>query len=160
TSRTWLCHLGFVYKPHQQGVYYNGHEYSNIVQYHIAFLEKIKDLKTLMLQFVSNNMEIAPLKIHDCLTITPAEINELNLPLTFSQEAHIIIKSEKIIIAISNKAISIFEATYPICIGVFVFNNITNYSAFANDTLCAKNMNLYSGRNSQDYIIASLLMSK
>ncbi|KAF0493368.1 dde family endonuclease [Gigaspora margarita] len=47
-------------------------------------------------------------------TITLTEINELNLPPTFLQ-----------------KAIPIFEATHPNCIGVFAFDNSTNHSAFA-----------------------------
>ncbi|CAG8853365.1 20000_t:CDS:2, partial [Gigaspora margarita] len=34
------------------------HEHSNIVQYYTIFLEKIKDLETLMAQFVGNNIEI------------------------------------------------------------------------------------------------------
>ncbi|CAG8837497.1 30298_t:CDS:2, partial [Racocetra persica] len=58
TARTWLYCLGLVYQQHQQGIYYDGHERPDIVQYHAIFLEKMKDLETLMLQFVGENMEI------------------------------------------------------------------------------------------------------
>ncbi|CAG8469979.1 6700_t:CDS:2 [Scutellospora calospora] len=172
--------------PHyQQSIYYDRYEHSDIVQYRIIFLEKMKDLETLMSQFVGENMEIIinpeiseEKKMHilvtydecifyannghlsvwaslgmpllckkekgkaliisefltetrDHFTIISAEINELNLLLTFPQEA------------LANKAIPIFEATHPNCIGVFAFDNSTNYSTFTSDTLCTKNMNLY-----------------
>ncbi|CAG8744627.1 13827_t:CDS:2 [Cetraspora pellucida] len=88
-----------------------------------------------------------------CLTITPAEINELNLSSTFPQEARVIVKPGKnddgwwnasdMLMQVSNKAILIFEATHPNCIGIFAFDSSTNHSALASDALCAKNMNLF-----------------
>lgn len=209
TARTWLRRLGLVYQRHQQGIYYDGHERPDVVQYRAIFLEKMKDLETLMPQFVGENMEIiinpeiseekqmhilvthdectfyandgrpsvwAPLgmlplrkkgkgkalmisefltETRGRLTITSAEINELNLPPTFPQEARVIIKPGKnddgwwnasdLLTQVANKAIPIFEATHPNCIGVFAFDNSTNHSAFASDALCTKNMNLYPG---------------
>ncbi|CAG8539920.1 7960_t:CDS:2 [Cetraspora pellucida] len=170
TARIWL---------HRLGIYYDGYECLDVVQYHAVFLEKMKDLEALMLQFVDDNMEtvinseiseekqvyilvthdecifytndgrpsvwaslgMLPLRkkekgkalmvseflteTHGHLTITPAEINELNLSPTFPQEAHVIVKSGK------NDD------------GWWNAFDITNHSALASDTLCAKNMNLF-----------------
>ncbi|CAG8460562.1 868_t:CDS:2 [Cetraspora pellucida] len=48
TARIWLHHLGLIYQRHQQGIYYNGHEHPDVVQYHAVFIEKMKDLEALM----------------------------------------------------------------------------------------------------------------
>ncbi|CAG8807959.1 3058_t:CDS:2 [Cetraspora pellucida] len=224
TARIWLHHLGLVYQLHQQGIYYNGHKHSDIVQYHTVFLEKIKNLETLMLQFVGEDMKIVinpeiseeqqvhifvthdectfytndsypsvwtplgmpPLhkkeidkslmvsefltETYDHLTITLKKIDKLNLLPIFLQEACVIIKPDKndkgwwngsnLLTQVANKAIPIFEATHLNCIGVFIFNNSTNHSAFANDMLCAKKITFILVVNSQDYAIDSLLMNK
>ncbi|CAG8763483.1 6932_t:CDS:2, partial [Cetraspora pellucida] len=76
------------------------------------------------------------------LTITLIEISELNLSSTFLQKAQW--NASDLLILVNNKAISIFEATYSNCVGVFVFDNSTNHNAFASDALCVKHMNLYS----------------
>ncbi|CAG8759815.1 833_t:CDS:2, partial [Cetraspora pellucida] len=39
-------------------IYYDGHECSDVIQYCAIFLEKMKDLETLMSQFVGENIEI------------------------------------------------------------------------------------------------------
>ncbi|CAG8681634.1 17040_t:CDS:2, partial [Dentiscutata heterogama] len=69
---------------------------------------------------------------HSQFTITSEKINELNLLSTFLQEV------------LANKAISIFEATHPNYVGVFVFDNSTNYDIFTSDALYAKNINFSS----------------
>jgi hypothetical protein len=46
---------------------------------------------------------------------------------------------------IKNKAIPIFEKSFPGAVGVFAFDNATNHSCFANDALIATRMNLGPG---------------
>ncbi|CAG8513898.1 8337_t:CDS:2 [Cetraspora pellucida] len=126
----------------------------NVAKKCILIQSRNNDRKFLAADLEYNNLEYKFLtKTCGCLTITSIKINKLNLLSTFSQEAHVIIKSEKndngwlnasnLFTQVANKAISIFEATYSNCIGVFAFNNSTNYSAFASNALYTKNMNLY-----------------
>ena len=41
TAVRWLKILGYLFQQHHQGIYYNGHERSDILQYRKEFLEKM-----------------------------------------------------------------------------------------------------------------------
>ena len=55
--------------------------------------------------------------------------------------------AEHLIEQVEYKAIPIFEALFPNCIGVFAFDNSSNHSAFASDALVVKRMNIGPGGN-------------
>ena len=47
TARIWLHNLGFSQKNHHKGVYFDGHERSDVVEYRNNFVSKIKELEPL-----------------------------------------------------------------------------------------------------------------
>ena len=53
--------------------------------------------------------------------------------------------SEYLINQVKTNAIPIFETLFPNCIGLFAFDNSSNYAAFKSDALIASKMNLKPG---------------
>ena len=45
TARSWLHNLGFSQKNHHKGVYFNGHEHSDVVTYKSEFVSKVMELE-------------------------------------------------------------------------------------------------------------------
>jgi hypothetical protein len=207
TVRRWLNILGYHYQQQKQGIYYDGHEREDVVEYRRIFLSEIAKFEKYMATYEGEDMKrIAPilnlgekeyiLVVHDeCIFYsndgkrgTWAKSGELplrkkgngksimvseflteacgRLKLTVEhienypdvpEEARVCLKpganeegywtAAHLIEQVEYKAIPIFEALFPNCIAVFVFDNSSNHSAFAPDALVAKRMNIGSGGN-------------
>lgn len=44
SARWWLRKLGYQYKDIQKGIYFDGHERSDVIDYHNLFLERLEQL--------------------------------------------------------------------------------------------------------------------
>ena len=44
TARLWLCSLGFSQKYHKKGVYFDGHERPDVVEYREQFVQQLHEL--------------------------------------------------------------------------------------------------------------------
>jgi hypothetical protein len=49
TARRWLKKLGFVYSRFTKGIYFDGHERSDVVEYRQKFLEDMMQLSIIIL---------------------------------------------------------------------------------------------------------------
>ena len=187
------------------GIYYDGHERSDVVEYREKFLEEIFQYEKYMAKYEGKSMERIPpalelneeeivLVTHDeCIFYSNdgkrgvwAKSGELplrkkgngrsimvseflteaygRLCLSDEQvfdhrnvpkEARVYLQpgknqegywtSEHLINQVKTKAIPIFEAMFPNCIGLFAFDNSSNHAAFKSDALVASKMNLKPG---------------
>ena len=57
TSRVWLRKLGFVPQSRKKGIYFDGHERPDVLEYRTNFLKKMEEFEQLMPTFEGNNME-------------------------------------------------------------------------------------------------------
>jgi hypothetical protein len=57
TSRVWLRKLGFIPQSRKKGIYYDGHERPDVLEYRSIFLKKMEEFKQLMPTFKENNMD-------------------------------------------------------------------------------------------------------
>ncbi|PKY59599.1 hypothetical protein RhiirA4_430523 [Rhizophagus irregularis] len=57
TANRWLKKMGFVYDRYQKGMYVDGHERPDVVEYRKQFLERISMYQNLMPTFEGNNLE-------------------------------------------------------------------------------------------------------
>ena len=60
TARRWLVKLGFCRVHHQKGVYFDGHERSDVVACRDAFLKKMEELDKKSLTVNGNTPELSP----------------------------------------------------------------------------------------------------
>ena len=187
------------------GIYYDGHERSDVVEYREKFLEEIFQYEKYMAKYEGESMECVPpvlelnekeivLVTHDeCIfysndgkrgiwaksgelplrkkgngrSIMVSEfLTEAHGRLCLSdeqvfdhrnipKEARVYLQpgknqegywtSEHLINQVETKAIPIFEAIFPNCIGLFAFDNSSNHAAFKSDALVASKMNLKPG---------------
>ncbi len=58
TARRWLLELGFSRVHHQKGVYFDGHDRSDVVKYRNEFLAKMEDLDTRTISFDGNTPQL------------------------------------------------------------------------------------------------------
>ncbi|CAG8712410.1 10780_t:CDS:2, partial [Dentiscutata heterogama] len=172
TARKWLRCLGLVYQQHRQGIYYDGHECSDVVQHHTIFLDKMKIFESLMPQFVGENMEIIinpeiseENKSHifvtheECIFYAndshPSVWAPLGMPpLHKKGKSKAIMVSEFLTETHGRLMITSEEMNELSLLSMFSQeariiikpekndDGCTNHGAFASDALCAKNMNL------------------
>ena len=57
TSRVWLRKLGFIPQSKKKGIYFDGHERSDILEYKSIFLKKMEEFEQLMPIFEGDNMD-------------------------------------------------------------------------------------------------------
>ena len=61
TATRWLNILGYFYQRQKQGIYYDGHERLDVVEYRKVFLKKIFEYEKFMAKYDGEQMErIAP----------------------------------------------------------------------------------------------------
>ena len=59
TARRWLHREGFQYISYKKGLYFDGHDCPDVIQYHQdIFLPKMKEYKTHLIQYMVRNEEI------------------------------------------------------------------------------------------------------
>jgi len=56
TSRVWLKKIGLVPQPRKKGIYFDGHERKDVLEYRAKFLEELKELEQFMPMFVGDDM--------------------------------------------------------------------------------------------------------
>ena len=56
TSRIWLKKIGLIPQSRKKGIYFDGHERKNVLEYHVKFLEEMKKLEQFMPTFVEDEM--------------------------------------------------------------------------------------------------------
>lgn len=49
TSRVWLRKLGFIPQSRKKGIYFDGHEHPDVLEYRTNFLKKMEEFEQLML---------------------------------------------------------------------------------------------------------------
>ncbi|RIA88737.1 hypothetical protein C1645_825920 [Glomus cerebriforme] len=177
----WLHILRYTKQRQKQGIYYDGHERADVIQYRNTFLKQIFEYEKLMSHYEGENMDrILPdlaedekeyiLVTHDeCngksvmvsefltevdrrLKLKPEEIEqhptvpvEAREYLEPGKDREGYWTAENVLNQIKTKAIPIFEALYPNCIGIFAFDNSSNHAIFAKNALVSKKMNLNPG---------------
>jgi len=57
TAKRWLNILGYTFKLHHQGMYYDGHEREDVLQYRKVFLEKMFDHEKYMSKYEGETMD-------------------------------------------------------------------------------------------------------
>ena len=59
TARRWLRHEGFRYTSYKKGLYFNGHDHPDVVQYRQdIFLPRMKEYEARLVQYVIGNIKI------------------------------------------------------------------------------------------------------
>ena len=59
TARRWLRHEGFRYTSYKKGLYFDGHNHPDVVQYRQdIFLPRMKEYEARLVQYVIGNVEI------------------------------------------------------------------------------------------------------
>ncbi|PKY54915.1 hypothetical protein RhiirA4_474000 [Rhizophagus irregularis] len=144
TANRWLKKMGFVYDRYQKGMYVDGHERPDVVEYRKQFLERISMYQNLMPTFEDT---IGRLKLNN------DQIKEVGNSMY--HEARVIINPgknfdgwwniDKLLEQIVNRAIPIFEKTHPGAIAVFAFDNSSSHGKYADNALNANHMNLNPG---------------
>src|SRR5437016_12266972 len=62
TARRWLSILGYHYQQHKQGIYYDGHEREDVVEYQQLFLSEMAKFEKYMVTYEGEDMNrIAPI---------------------------------------------------------------------------------------------------
>jgi len=56
TSRIWLKKIGLVPQSRKKGIYFDGHEREDVLEYRAKFLEEMKTFEQFMPTFVGNEM--------------------------------------------------------------------------------------------------------
>src|SRR6266498_1216446 len=56
TARIWLKKIGLVPQSRKKGIYFDGHEREDVLEYHKTFLEEMKKLEQFMPTFVGDEM--------------------------------------------------------------------------------------------------------
>src|SRR5947209_9174009 len=56
TSRVWLKKIGLVPQSRKKGIYFDGHEREDVLEYRAIFLEEMKELEQFMPTFVGDEM--------------------------------------------------------------------------------------------------------
>ncbi|CAG8770341.1 14203_t:CDS:2, partial [Rhizophagus irregularis] len=166
--------LGYSFQQYHCGIYYDGHEREDVLQYRKEFLENIFNHEKYMSKYEGEFMDQIYLNlpegekervlvVHDeCIFYLNDRKHELwtkNADIEkhpyITEEAQCFLKpginqkgywtAKHLLEQIECKAIPIFEALYPDCIAVFAFDNISNHTAFSKDALVASRMNLNPG---------------
>ena len=57
TARVWLKKLGLVPQSQKKGIYFDGHERSDVLEYRVVFLKKMGEYEQLMPIFEGDNMD-------------------------------------------------------------------------------------------------------
>ena len=57
TARVWLKKLGLVSQSRKKGIYFDGYERSDVLEYRTIFLKKIEEFEQLMPIFEGDNMD-------------------------------------------------------------------------------------------------------
>ena len=57
SARVWLRKLGFVPQSRKKGIYFDGHERPDVLEYRITFLKKMEEFEQLMPIFEGDDME-------------------------------------------------------------------------------------------------------
>ena len=57
TSRVWLKKLGFILQSRKKGIYFDGYERSDVLEYRSIFLKKMEEFEQLMPIFEGDNMD-------------------------------------------------------------------------------------------------------
>ena len=57
TARIWLKKLGLVPQSRKKGIYFDGHEREDVLEYRKYFLKEMQDFERLMPTFEGENME-------------------------------------------------------------------------------------------------------
>ncbi|GES92520.1 hypothetical protein RCL_jg28850.t1 [Rhizophagus clarus] len=78
TVNRWLKKMGFVYDRYQKGMYVDGHERPDVVEYRKQFLEEIDIYQKLMLSFEGNDLE-----------------RQIDLILNNNEKLHILVTHDK-----------------------------------------------------------------
>jgi hypothetical protein len=60
TARKWLKRLGWKYGKHQKGVYVDGHERADVIDYRGKFLNELKALEDISLEYEDNLVDEVP----------------------------------------------------------------------------------------------------
>ena len=60
TAERWLHILGYKYKGYRKGIYYDGHEWEDVVTYQKEFLEVMKELEQRMARYEEEKMDAIP----------------------------------------------------------------------------------------------------
>ncbi|RIA90689.1 hypothetical protein C1645_823067 [Glomus cerebriforme] len=121
----------------QMGIYFDGHEREDVLQYREKFLEDMIKYEKLMPTFIGDEMQMI-LPEFKIIPIFPRYLHSGK-----NEEGWWI--AEHLLDQVVNSAIPIFNTLYPNAIAVFAFDNSTNHGAMAKDGLNASNMNLNPG---------------
>ncbi|CAG8653822.1 8865_t:CDS:2, partial [Scutellospora calospora] len=149
-----------------QGLYANGHEHPDVVEYHQTFLLKehvwVTHDETIFYvydrlhsvwgpegeQLLRKKGLGAAVYISDFLTETIGSLKddqkEARVMMILDANCDGYWDSEKLFEQVK-RAVNIFERTYLGCVGVFAFDNATSYKAFSENSLVASKMNLGLG---------------
>ena len=57
TARIWLKKLGLIPQSRKKGIYFDGHERPDVLEYRVTFLKKMEEFEKLMPIFEGNNMD-------------------------------------------------------------------------------------------------------
>ena len=207
TARKWLKKMGFAWDQVKKGVYIDGHERKDVVEYRnnvfLPAFERIRPFlvtwddkgnlhmpenlplgqKPLVLvthdestfnaydgkrvmwidngkQPLRNKGRGKGLMVSDFLTpggrlcvpetMSDADIEDKNIPRRYATEYFVFGKDHywlgaNMVDHAVKVAVPIFEATFPDCQAVFLFDNASNHCSFAEDALVVSKMNLNAG---------------
>ncbi|GES98821.1 hypothetical protein PHYBLDRAFT_144584 [Rhizophagus clarus] len=160
TCRNYMHFWGYKYDEKKKGVYYDGHERPDVVEYRKEWLKRMFEYKKSMKDFDGDMLDVV---LEPQLKPEEKEIDEDILRskhigrsimvsaflcpcyglLQLSDEQ--LQKSEHMLDQLVHQAIPIFEILHPGCTGVFCFDQSTNHNAMAGDALVATKMNLSPG---------------
>jgi hypothetical protein len=122
TAQRWLNSLGLKFGRYCKGIYNDGHERDDVVQYRNEFLERMLFYEKRMTQYEGDFME--------------TEIGA---------NADGYWKNSDLIAQVQNQAIPIFKVLHPGCQGLFVFDNFQSHHARPPDALHVNLLNLNDG---------------
>ena len=77
TARIWLKKIGLVSQSRKKGIYFDGHEREDVLEYHKMFLEEMKKLEQFMPTFVGD------------------EMIQINPEISANQQLHILVTHDK-----------------------------------------------------------------
>ncbi|CAB5383602.1 unnamed protein product [Rhizophagus irregularis] len=144
---------GFKYDE-KKGVYYDGHERPDVVAYRNEWLKRMFEYRKSMKDFDGDMLDVVlepqfkpgekELLSNEQLQANPHIGNKEAFVLQSIQTDEYW-KLEHMLDQLVYQAIPIFELLHPGCIGVFCFDQSTNYNAMAADAFIASKINLSPG---------------
>ncbi|KAF8589283.1 hypothetical protein K439DRAFT_1645154 [Ramaria rubella] len=161
TVRRWLKQLGYTKHQHRKGIYVDGHECPDVVEYCNAFLQTIAELECFTMKYKDQTME--PQTFTGWLVLPADMISNLKqlgkwmrrLDAFKGDACKIIYPGANYnawwdmqqLISQIEVAIDIFNILHPTDIDVFFFDCSSAHESFAADALSVQRMNVKPGGN-------------